>query len=92
LGFRVRKVAVGQVFQRALRIPLPISFHQCFILTHINISLIFLKGKEILVQANTGPDGSRRLRFPEGGKLLSPTYWLPGHNAAGRIISMKKIQ
>ena len=42
------------------------------------------KSKAILLQAWTGPEGSKRLRLPdfkksahEGGKVVSPTHWLP---------------
>jgi len=51
-----------------------------------------LKGKAVLLQAWSGPDGSRKLRFPDfmttaqdGGKFVSPTHRppLPPGNAPG---------
>ena len=57
----------------------------------INISEIY-KGKSVPLQAWSGPEGSRKLRFPdfmttaqEGGKVVSPTHWppLPPGNAPG---------
>ena len=42
------------------------------------------KGKAVLLQAWSGPEGSRKLRFPdfmttaqEGGKVVSLMHWLP---------------
>jgi len=42
------------------------------------------KGKAVLLQAWSGPVGSRKLRFPDfmttvqdGGKVASLTHWLP---------------
>jgi len=51
-----------------------------------------IKGKAVPLQAKSGPDGSRKLRFPDymtmaqdGGKVVSPTYQppLPPGNAPG---------
>jgi hypothetical protein len=43
-----------------------------------------VKGKEVPLQARKGPEGSRKLRFPDfmttaqdGGKVVSLMYWLP---------------
>jgi len=50
------------------------------------------KGKAVPLQAWSGPDGSRKLRFPDfmtmaqdGGKFVSPTHQppLPPENAPG---------
>jgi len=50
------------------------------------------KGKAIPLQAWSGPEGSRKLRFTDfmttaqdGGKVVSLMHWLPLHpgNAAG---------
>jgi hypothetical protein len=50
------------------------------------------KGKAVLLQAWSGPEGSRKLRFPDymttaqdGGKVVSLTHLpsLPSGNAAG---------
>jgi len=50
------------------------------------------KGKAVQLQAWTGPDGSRKLRFPDfvtasqdGGKVVSPTHRppLPPGNTPG---------
>jgi len=50
------------------------------------------KGKAVSLQARSGPEGSRKLRFPDfmttaqdGGKVVSPTHWppLPPGNAPG---------
>jgi len=42
------------------------------------------KGKAVPLQAVSGPEGSRKLRFPDytttaqdGGKVVSPAHWLP---------------
>jgi len=42
------------------------------------------KGKAVLLQARSGPEGSRKLRFPDfmttaqnGGKVVSLTHWSP---------------
>jgi hypothetical protein len=42
------------------------------------------KGKAVLLQAWSGPEGSRKLRFPDfmtmaqdGGKIVSLTHWPP---------------
>jgi hypothetical protein len=50
------------------------------------------KGKTVPLQAWNGPEGSRKLRFPDylttaqdGGKIVSPTRWppLPAGNTPG---------
>jgi hypothetical protein len=50
------------------------------------------KGKAVPLQAWSGPEGSRKLRFPDfktmaqdGGKVVSLTHWppLPPGNTAG---------
>jgi len=50
------------------------------------------EGKAVPLQASSGPEGSRRLRFPDfmttaqdGGKVVSPTHRppLPPGNAPG---------
>ena len=50
------------------------------------------KGKAVPLQAWSGPEGSRKLRFPhfmtmaqEGGKVVSLTHWshLPPGNSSG---------
>ena len=47
-------------------------------------SLAWVKGKAVPLQAWTGPEGSRKLRFPDymttaqdGGKVVSLTHWPP---------------
>ena len=42
------------------------------------------KGKAVQLQAWSGPEGSRKIRFldymttaEDGGKVVSPTHWLP---------------
>jgi hypothetical protein len=51
-----------------------------------------LDNKAVPLQAWSGPEGSRKLRFPDymttaqdGARLVSPTYWppLPPGNAPG---------
>jgi hypothetical protein len=46
--------------------------------------LVTSKGKAVLLQAWSGPEGSRKLRFPDymttaqdGGKVVSPMHRLP---------------
>jgi len=48
----------------------------------INHSIIDGKGKAVPLQAWSGPEGSRNLRFPDymtteldGGKVVSPRHW-----------------
>ena len=59
---------------------------------HIKTRSLILKGKSVLLQAWSGPEGSRKLRFPDymttaqdGGKVVSPTHraTLPPGNAPG---------
>jgi hypothetical protein len=45
---------------------------------------VHIKGKAVPLQAWSGPEGSRKLRFPDfmttaqdGGKVVSLTHWLP---------------
>jgi hypothetical protein len=54
--------------------------------------LLLLKGKAVPLQAWGGPEGSRKLRFPDflktaqdGGKVVSPTHrpHLPPGNSPG---------
>jgi hypothetical protein len=56
------------------------------------------KGKAVLLQAWSGPKGSRKLRFPyfmiiaqEGSKVVSLTHWphLPPGNPPGILISVR---
>jgi len=58
----------------------------------IIIALHTVKGKAVPLQARSGPEGSRKLRFPDftttaqdGGKVVSPTHRppLPPGNAPG---------
>jgi hypothetical protein len=51
---------------------------------HFSILDLYLKGKAVLLQAWSGPEGSRKLRFPDfmttaqdGGKVISLTHWPP---------------
>jgi hypothetical protein len=46
--------------------------------------LLQIKGKAVPLQAWSGPEGSRKLRFPDflttaedGGKVVSRTHWPP---------------
>ena len=48
------------------------------------VTIHTLKGKAVPLQAWSGPEGSRKLRFPDfitkaqdGGKVVSPTHRLP---------------
>jgi hypothetical protein len=50
----------------------------------ITLSFGFIKGKVITLQAWSGPEGSRKLSFPDfmtmaqnGGKVVSLTHWWP---------------
>jgi len=63
-------------------------------LRYLNLKLCSwtLKGKAVPLQAWSGPEGSRKLRFPDymktaqdGGKVVSPTYRppLPPANTPG---------
>ena len=60
---------------------------QCVFIMSVSIG----KGKAVLLQAQIGPQGSRKLRFPDfmtaqdGGKVVSLTPWppLPPGNAPG---------
>ena len=56
--------------------------------------LVVGKGKAVLLQAWGGPEGSRKLRFPDfvtvaqdGGKVVSPTHRppLPPGNTPGTL-------
>ena len=47
-------------------------------------ALLYIKGKALPLQAWSGPEGSRKLRFPDfvttaqdGGKVVSLTHWPP---------------
>jgi hypothetical protein len=60
---------------------------------HLHVSVVHIlhqqventgKGKAVPLQAWSGPEGSRNLRFPDfmttaqdGGKVVSLTHWLP---------------
>jgi len=51
---------------------------------NIYIVINNVKGKAVLLQAKNGPEGSRKLRFPDfitteqdGGKVVSLTHWPP---------------
>jgi len=59
-------------------------------------SLSFCKGKSVPLQSWNGPEGSRKLRFPDfvttaqdGGKVVSLAHWppLPPGNAPGTHFS-----
>jgi len=59
---------------------------------HIIFKFKFMKGKAVPLQAWSGPEGSRKLRFPDfitmahdGGKVVIPMYRppLPPGNAPG---------
>ena len=58
---------------------------------HTNVFIIIIKGKSVPLQAWSGPEGSRKLRFPdfvttqEGGKVISLTHrpHLPTGNPPG---------
>ena len=50
----------------------------------VGIYILYNKGKAVPLQAGSGPEGSRKLRFPDfvtkaqdGGKVVSLTYWPP---------------
>ena len=50
----------------------------------LKLPLKRVKGKAVPLQAWSGPEGSRKLRFPyfmtaaqDGGKVVSPTHQLP---------------
>ena len=58
----------------------------------VSVSIVLVKGKAILLQVWSGPEGSRKLRFPDfmttaqdGGKVVSLTYRppLPPGNTPG---------
>jgi len=58
----------------------------------IIIIIIIGKGKAVPLQAWSGPDGSRKLKFPDfittaqdSGKVVNPTHWppLPPGNTPG---------
>jgi len=75
-------IYVGHVKSKYLEIEKEIS-GQC---TFTNGSIIHdrSKGKAVPLQARRGPEGSRKLRFPDfvttaqdGGKVVSLTYQLP---------------
>ena len=60
--------------------------------TTVNKDLVLVKGKAVPLQAWSGPEGSRKLRFPDfmttahdGGKVVSLTHRppLPLGNAPG---------
>ena len=53
-------------------------------ITHFNMLSIYVKGKVVLLQAWSGPQGCRKLRFPDsmttaqdGGKVVSLTHRPP---------------
>ena len=55
-----------------------------YIYTHTHTYIIYGKGKEVPLQAWSGPEGSRKLRFPDfmttaqdGGKVVSLTHRPP---------------
>ena len=62
-------------------------------LTRVNVcAFITCKGKTVPLQTWSGPEGSRKLRFPDfmttaqdGGKVVSLTHWppLPPGNTPG---------
>ena len=60
--------------------------------TKCTVQRIEIKGKAVPLQASIGPEGSRKLSFPDfmptaqdGGKVVSPTHWppLPPGNTPG---------
>jgi len=61
-------------------------------LLYLYIYIYIYKGKAVPLQAWSGPEGSRKLKFPDlmtmaqdGGKVVSLTHWppLPPGNAPG---------
>ena len=66
-------------------------YQTLYLIDFIDIAAIILKGKAFPLQAWTGPQGSRKLRFSDfmtraqdGGKVVSITHRLPlplGNNA-----------
>jgi hypothetical protein len=50
----------------------------------VMVVIMYCKGKAVPLQAWSGPEGSRKLRFPDfvttawdGGKVVSLTHWPP---------------
>jgi len=74
---------------------------QCFMYFSVStlrmkVELVKGKGKTVPLQAWSGPEGSRKLRFPDfmitaqdGGKVVSLTHWQPlsAGNASGTHFS-----
>jgi len=68
-----------------------VRYQTLYLIDFIDIAAIILKGKAFPLQAWTGPQGSRKLRFSDfmtraqdGGKVVSITHRLPlplGNNA-----------
>jgi hypothetical protein len=63
-----------------------------YIYKYTRIYTCIKKGKAVPLQAGSGPEGSRKFRFPDymttaqdGGKVVSLTHWpsLPPGNAPG---------
>ena len=85
---KVESVAAKQLSQYFCKSPVMLCY-----------KFVNSKGKSVPLQAWNSPEGSTKLRFPDfmttaqgGGKIVSLTHrpHLPqGHNAIGRIMSMK---
>jgi hypothetical protein len=84
VGFVVDKVALVEVFLRILSVNIPPILHTLISLPRTPHCLQTNKGKAVLLQDWSGPEGSRKLRFPDymttaqdGGKIVSLTHRPP---------------
>jgi hypothetical protein len=60
------------------------SMSECWLSEEHAASIFRIKGEAVPLQAWSGPEGFRKLRFPDfmtmaqdGGKIVSLTHWLP---------------
>ena len=73
------------MFRRNVGSPLPSNgILSCRAVKTSELATLYCKGKAVPLQAWSGPEGSRKLRFPnfmttdqDGGKVVSLTHWPP---------------
>jgi len=82
--YAIRTITPSMVNCRSLLMPTYTSSYVQFYQTQIIFKCLLIKGEAVPLQAWTGPEGSRKLRFPDivttaqdGGKVVSLTHRPP---------------